>query len=302
MPQYFQVITIPDDAPFLLEQLGTKAKIWVNYDSKLCLLKIGRQNTGENWAEKVACELCKLLNLPHAHYELAVWKGQNCVLSESIIPENGRLVLANELLSRIHKGYPASQIRKVRDYTFGRIKALFDSNQYLLPKGWVTTHEDVRTAYDVFIGYLMLDAWIANQDRHHENWGVISYGGEIYLAPTYDHAASLGQNEVDENRISRLNTRDSAWHIEAYAKRARSAIYEKPGDKNPLLTVKLFELIAQENRKGAKVWLDLLEKITEQQCTAIFERIPPNMISESGIKFALKLLAINKQRLLRLNF
>lgn len=31
----------------------------------------------------------------------------------------------------------------------------------------------LRPAFDVFTGYLLLDAWIANTDRHPHNWGVL---------------------------------------------------------------------------------------------------------------------------------
>src|SRR5712691_13257238 len=37
-----------------------------------------------------------------------------------------------------------------------------------VPIGW-TPFAGVREAVDVFVGYLMFDAWIANTDRHHEN-------------------------------------------------------------------------------------------------------------------------------------
>jgi serine/threonine protein kinase HipA of HipAB toxin-antitoxin module len=50
----------------------------------------------------------------------------------------------------------------------------------------------VDGADDVFLGYLMLDAWIANLDRHHENWGlVLTKDITGHLAPSYDHASSL---------------------------------------------------------------------------------------------------------------
>ena len=31
----------------------------------------------------------------------------------------------------------------------------------------------VLTAPEVFAGYLVLDAWVANQDRHDQNWAVL---------------------------------------------------------------------------------------------------------------------------------
>ncbi len=38
-------------------------------------------------------------------------------------------------------------------------------------------------------------------------------GEKSGLAPSYDHAASLGQNETDEARRERLATRDRGRHI-----------------------------------------------------------------------------------------
>jgi len=71
----FPVITVPDDAADLPEQLGSKPKFWyVGDDSLRYLFKEGREGTGENWAEKVASELCELLGLPHAVYDFAIWK------------------------------------------------------------------------------------------------------------------------------------------------------------------------------------------------------------------------------------
>ena len=64
--EFYPIIQISDNAPELPEQQGTKTKYWLRMDNRPYLFKIGRANTGENWAEKVACELCTLLGLPHA--------------------------------------------------------------------------------------------------------------------------------------------------------------------------------------------------------------------------------------------
>ena len=105
----FQIIPISDDAAFDIEQLGTRSKFWFFKDGKPHLFKVGRPGTGENWSEKIACELCELLKIPHASYELAVWRDIKGVLSPSFVPEGGRLVLGNELLSKFsahHKDSP----------------------------------------------------------------------------------------------------------------------------------------------------------------------------------------------------
>lgn len=71
----FKIFNVPDDAADFFEQMGTKRKFWFRYENdNYYLFKEGRPNTGENWCEKVACGLCELLEIPHAHYELAMWR------------------------------------------------------------------------------------------------------------------------------------------------------------------------------------------------------------------------------------
>ena len=181
----------------------------------------------------------------------------------------------------------------------GRIHALLYQTEILPPIDWKPPDEAIRNAFDVFIGYLLLDAWIANQDRHHENWGLISYQGRIHLAPTYDHAASLGQNETNNSRKERLNTRDRGRHITHYIQKARSAIYGKKMDTKPLSTINAFHLAARKRPEAAKVWLERLQSITRSDCQNLFQEIPPTEISKTAIQFALTMLELNQERLLK---
>ena len=83
----YPIIQLPEDAPTQLEQLGTKTKFWYrDQDGRRVLFKEGRPGTGENWAEKVCCELCGFLDIPHANYDLAIWKDKQGVVSPSFVP------------------------------------------------------------------------------------------------------------------------------------------------------------------------------------------------------------------------
>ncbi len=98
----FQIITVTDNAADSIEQLGTKPKFWYKGDDKKdYLFKESRPNTGEDWSEKIASELCGLLGLPHAVYDLAVWKGKRGVVSRIFVPAGGQLVHGNELLAKV---------------------------------------------------------------------------------------------------------------------------------------------------------------------------------------------------------
>ncbi|WP_373546401.1 hypothetical protein [Chamaesiphon sp.] len=77
MSERFKIVEVaPEDAQ-AQESLGTKEKFWLRHDRLgLCLYKKSRSNTaGEDWSEKIAAELCGLLKLPHAEYELATCNG-----------------------------------------------------------------------------------------------------------------------------------------------------------------------------------------------------------------------------------
>lgn len=158
------------------EPLGSKAKFWFFREARQFLFKAEERGTGEDWAKVAVCHLCKLLGLPHVHYELAeeyegdslIWPG---VICETCAPGPPYLVLGNQLLFARDSNYPRHGDRKykVREHT---ITAVADAMRLLqLPDTpWMqNVPREIETALDVFVGYAMLDAWLANQDRHHEN-------------------------------------------------------------------------------------------------------------------------------------
>ena len=59
-----------------VEQLGSKPKFWFTYEKEKWLFKEARKNTGEDWSEKLASEIAKLMGLTTHHTELAIWNGK----------------------------------------------------------------------------------------------------------------------------------------------------------------------------------------------------------------------------------
>jgi len=169
----------------------------------------------------------------------------------------------------------------------------------LPPLGWEPA-PDVVAGVDVFVGYLLLDAWIGNTDRHHENWGlVLSPEQEVHLAPTFDHASSLGRNESDASRKERLTTRDAGRSVDRYAERTTSALYGTDETK-PLTTLAAFAEAAKANPAAGKVWLGRLAGVSSADTLGIFQQLPPTLITPPAIEFAQKMLELNRHRLLQL--
>ena len=124
----YRVIDVPVGAAESTEQLGTKFKFWYS-DSEygMTLFKEGRPGHGENWAEKIACELAGLLSLPHAHYELARFKDMAGVISPSLVARGARLIHGNELLATFSTDYAIDSANNYKrsDHTLRRVLGYF---------------------------------------------------------------------------------------------------------------------------------------------------------------------------------
>ncbi|MBI1422100.1 MAG: phosphatidylinositol kinase [Gammaproteobacteria bacterium] len=302
----YPIITVPDDASTQLEQLGTKAKFWYRDDNNNSMLfKQGRPGTGENWSEKVCCEICKKLNLPHAEYNFAAYRGVIGVITPNFVPENCRLILGNELLSKFVEGYDTTQTYSTSQHTLRRVIALLKllssaPNRFALhePIDWVMPHQ-VGNVIGIFVGYLLLDALVGNQDRHHENWGIItSPESGLTLTPTFDHASSLGRNETDENRLARLNSKDHLRSVEHYVSRARSGFYPSTSSRKAYTTMEAFAEIAKMNSNACRYWLEQLRLMQRIDFDHILAEVPNSEISDVAREFALRMLDTNKSRIL----
>lgn len=294
----YDIVYISDDAPVQFEQMGTKYKFWyTGEDGVRTLFKQGRPDTGENWAEKVCCELCALLDLPHAHYELARWKDIHGVATPTIVPSGARLIHGNELLAGVD-GYDAEKRYKVRGHTVRLVLAVVGNSKFGCPIG-CDSPSVFTSSSDFFVGYLMLDALVSNQDRHHENWGLIAgQDWGVTLAPTFDHAASLGRNESDAACLDRLRTKDKGRSVEMYVERARSALYKSSLSEKPLTTLDAYKEAARLRTDAASYWISKLASLSFDDIEAIFNNIPSSEMSDLAREFAMKMLKINIERLL----
>ena len=296
----YPILQIPEDAARDTEPLGTKRKFWfVHPEYGWMLCKIPRPNTGEDWSEKAAAELAVYLQLPCARYELGELHSGNCVISADFRPPGSTLIHGNELLGKANPSYGSQVSRfKQRAHT---VEGALDTLTRLgcgLPSGWMPP-PPIRSASEVFAGYLLLDALIGNTDRHDENWGVIQYSdGSLELARTYDHASCLGCHLSDDNRSARLMSSDKGYQVEAFAEKARSAFYLSPDATKPMSTLGAFHAAVKDQVVAAAVWLEKLQALTEVQIDAVLSAIPSKRFSDASRRFARRMLVHNKRRIL----
>ncbi|MGD0463436.1 MAG: HipA domain-containing protein [Tepidisphaeraceae bacterium] len=310
MNQPYPIINLPPAARSRVEQMGTKEKFWFKDATEIWwLFKYNRRGHGDDWSEKIACEIAGKLDLPHAHVELAMFEESRGVLSRDFT-ERGRfpLIHGNELLANIvNPLYPKHQNYKVTEHTVQSVRRILD-------EAWITRRvlaetsvalanyyadiEGVASASDLFAGYLMLDALIGNTDRHHENWAIIRAGRQLCLAPTFDHASCLGFNLSDAERTDRM-TPGRNRSVETFADKALSKLYLAGADR-PLTPLAAFAETTKDRPAARRAWIDRLRRIADNDLWAIIDRVPTELMSKPARDFAVALLRVNRDRILGL--
>jgi hypothetical protein len=286
------------------ETMGTKRKEWlVNVSTKEeALLKFARPGTGEDWSEKVAHEIAALLGVPcPPRLELAIHKGAHAVLSWSFLQKGQSLIHGNELLSQVDESYPQHEFYRVPEHRISTVERIL--RDFTAPAN-APSERTWRDGFDVFAGYLMLDALIGNTDRHHQNWGVVLDRGlagvarQAWLSPTYDHASSLGRELSDTKRKNRIDAPVGRADLTAYAEKATSALYDDTGRK--LAPIEAFGQCALLRREAFEWWQERLRMVGVEEMRALVERVPESRLGAVGKKFAQELLRYNFDRLTRL--
>jgi len=303
----YPVKTVDSQQAISHEQLGTKKKFWYEDDEgQLTLFKAEERGYGEDWSEKIVCELAGPLGIPRVHYDMAQDITTSVpvpgVICADFRKEGQQVVHGNTLLQVQDPDYPKNTLRVAAHtvdavYSVLQDKAAPDSHWTLGSPAGMTN------GAEVFCGYLLLDAWVANQDRHHENWAAVWDGNapprdQYRLAPSYDHGSSLARNVSDEEKARRLQTTDSGYSIATFARRAKSKLFASAEDKQPLLALDAFLAFSRRVPEAATIWRDRLQRIDETTIAKAIAEVPPSRLSAVGRDFTLQLLLENRRRIL----
>lgn len=297
----YPIVSLYKDDVLAPEEMGSKRKGWVRVagDSERWLFKYARFSnghvTGEHWAEKVAAEVAELLVIPHARVELATLDGALGCISRRFPELNksgAEMIHGNDLLSGAGLGYDRTKQFRQSDHTVENILAAIAT---VLPNP-----AEQAVAFRQMAGYLILDAIILNTDRHHENWALIRVmhqDGQISheMAPTFDHASSLGRNEPPDKLATWLS---EPGRPEWYAARSRcqGGIYLRSDDAHGANPLKLLELVARKWPDYFASWLPNLGNVAEEDLCDTVGRVPVDTMAPAQRDFAQALLRVTYRR------
>lgn len=271
------------------EDMGSKIKVWYRESDNATkwLFKYPRPNTGEHWAEKIAAEVASVLGVRHAKVELAELQGERGSVTESFARGGRTLWHGNQLLEATIVGYNPEKRFQQSHHTLENIWKVMER---IFEK-----HGDKKRA---IAEYAVLDALIGNTDRHHENWGVLvqrrSGAWRGFVAPSFDHASSLGR-ELNDRHRNLLLEENRVGH---YAERGRGAIYWSGDEARAPSPLELVRLAARNYPKFFRRIGASFAKIDERSFGRIVNRIPSGWMSQSERMFAMALMRYNYENLL----
>ncbi|AXM90509.1 toxin HipA [Anoxybacillus ayderensis G10] len=256
---------------------GTRQKFWLvsPYNEKRYLFKIPKENTGEAWAEVVASKLGELIRINTMKAHLATYNGLTGCLLENFVVANSEFYEGGDLFFTIAEDFDRYNLNYYDFLNIIKVLSPFELDR-------------------AFVQIPVFDAFIANQDRHCDNWGVIVEGAGYRLAPVYDNGASLGY-QLNEERIIKMFQDQKMF--EAFTNRSHSLI-GLPSKKKPKYK-ELLSFIYGLYPKEIQEIIERISNVDERTIAIVLNEIPDSCMNAIYKRWVSKLLLHRKQWLIK---
>lgn len=295
----------------VIEHSGSSANTWLQEPEteyawlhKDTVIPGSGVEQGEDWAEAIATQVAGLFDVPCAQVRMCTRNGRRGSLSREITADGFDFYTGDLwLVDRDAPGYfphqegdPGVDPRRPAVRRPGH--TLENFRRVLTEVGPPSDFRgDARHGFDVFVGYLLLDALIANRDRHTENWAVLVPRltmSQPVLAPSFDHGGSLGYNVLDSLREDCL-ARDTvgAWVRKGTAHRLEHV----KGSPRPGLVDVAAEALSMASPGAARWWREKVERIDLEPVFVVLRQGLVGPMSDAASSFVMALLEHNLGRL-----
>lgn len=186
-------------------------------------------------------------------------------------------------------GYDRSKLRHQSDHCIPNILTAIEET---FPP------EQRATQLRTLAGFIILDAIICNTDRHHDNWALIRgpFGPSKIVhqvAPSFDHASSLGRELLDENRKHKL----AQNLVGRYVTKAGGGIYWQSSDAKGANPPDLAIQSAKKYPDFFSPWLELVRQLPMVSLETILARVPGEWMSIESKQFSSKMMSVTIETL-----
>lgn len=246
----------------------------------------GEYRRRDDHVEKIVSELAHLIGLPAADVVIAVRNDEEGIISRNVAPKGWDLQPGNTYLSEFD-GYLNCDVEGKRPRNRVGHNVVNISKLLQGKPGPPETDVAEWQGFEVFVGYLIFDAWVANTDRHALNWGMLDNSGVYRLAKSYDHGSSLASGVSDTKLAEILKT-----GVEDWSRNARAHRFED-GRTKTLLDVAWEGLQASSGQ--AQEYVERIGSLDRESWLGVLEGM--TSMSEVACTFVDELLVANRKRL-----
>jgi len=181
-----------------LDYGGSERKAAILFDGEPYMLKFAKKNVYglcfNDVAEDLASRIFLLLGLPAQTTLLGFYRGENVVACKDFRAD-GIFVPFDSVGESTLDGGDART-----DYRYEDIEELIGRNKKLTEK---------EEALSLFWKTYLVDALLANPDRHGKNWGFLKKDNVYHPAPIFDNGSSLFSSFSDEEEMASVLTDQS---------------------------------------------------------------------------------------------
>lgn len=272
------------------EPAGENEKTWFRdpeAPDRRWIYKPNRQHRSEHEdrSELVASILAQQFGIPAADVRLAYLKGSRGCLSRNVVSdEDNELEHASLYLSEFVENFDPRS-KDSRGHSEQWIRTILGQ---LEPP--IAAPVEGLGAVDWFAGYLLFDAFIGNTDRHSENWAIeITPKGTMHLAPSYDHATSLGVTTRGPRLEKLLSSQEL---MKKFASKAAANRFE--GQSATSLVDFAAHFLEGCSTEAQRHWRATVLQFEVEEATRVIEQ---SKMSAEATRLASKIVSLNKERL-----
>jgi len=220
---------------------GAERKKSISINGKAYLVKFQKNARDglrfNHISEFIGSHIFAMLGIETQETQLGLYDGENVVVMKDFLSDDEVFVPFN--------GIGDSSLEQDKEkyrYSYEDIIAMLKDNVKLT---------DVAQTIDLFWDMFIVDAFIANFDRHGSNWGFIKKDNQYRLSPVFDNGSSL---------FPQLNTDEKIQNILGNQVEIEQRIYKFPTSQ-----------VKYHGKKSS--YYDIISSLTFEECNKALIRI-----------------------------
>ena len=293
----YKIISINSkDKTYSNEIKGTKEKYWININNKNALIKLNKYDDQKdvrsyNVSEKIFSEIAKFL-------------GFQCVNIDFVVDENLKYGLASYDYREDINNYNVLSGDDLFIAVFGR-KAHKKNEKNITKEDYCISNIikillffDKRLIKE-FNRIMIMDALTGENDRHYENWGIVSISNENHkLLPMYDNSSCLLHQFRDEKVLENIMTKTSLKeYVLSKKSQCKVSINGKLYNHFDFIDY-LLEYIEDEEKQQLINDIKKLKLLTNEKITEIVNKVPDCLCEEKHKNLIIEYLIIRRELIL----